>query len=58
MSDIQDSKESLQENLQQVITLLNKHRLVEELLDKQDDMPRHDLVQSLVHKQNLTELQQ
>jgi magnesium transporter len=57
MPDIQESKESLQESLQQVITLLNKHRLVEELLDKQEDMPRHDLVQSLVHKQNLAELQ-
>lgn len=56
MSDVQESKESLQESLQQVITLLHKHRLVEELLDKQD-MPRHDLVQSLVHKQNLAELQ-
>ena len=56
MADIQESKESLQESLQQVIALLNKHRLVEELVHKQD-MPRHDLVESLVHKQNLTELQ-
>src|SRR3546814_12077423 len=56
MADTQESKESLQESLQQVIALLNKHRLVEELVHKQD-MPRHDLVESLVHKQNLTELQ-
>lgn len=56
MADTQESKESLQESLQQVITLLNKHRLVEELVHKQD-MPKHDLVESLVHKQNLTELQ-
>ena len=56
MADIQESKVSLQESLQQVIALLNKHRLVEELVHKQD-MPRHDLVESLVHKQNLTELQ-
>lgn len=56
MADTQESKESLQESLQQVITLLNKHRLVEELVHKQD-MPRHDLVENLVHKQNLVELQ-
>ncbi len=52
----QESKESLQESLQLVITLLNKHRLIEELVHKQD-MPRHELVESLVHKQNLAELQ-
>lgn len=56
MADNQETKESLQESLQQVITLLNKHRLVEELVHKQD-MPRHDLVETLVHKQNLVELQ-
>jgi magnesium transporter len=56
MADIQESKESLQESLQQVITLLNKHKLIEELVHKQD-MPKHELVESLVHKQNLVELQ-
>ena len=56
MADIQESKESLQESLQQVITLLNRHKLVEELVHKQD-MPKHALVESLVHKQNLAELQ-
>ncbi|HYD33364.1 MAG TPA: magnesium transporter, partial [Methylophilaceae bacterium] len=56
MADNPETKESLQESLQQVISLLNKHRLVEELVHKQD-MPRHDLVESLVHKQNLVELQ-
>lgn len=56
MAEIQESKESLQESLQQVITLLNKHKLVEELVHKQD-MPKHELVESLVHKQNLAELQ-
>ncbi|MBS4096437.1 MAG: magnesium transporter CorA [Sulfuricella sp.] len=48
--------ESVQDNLQQVITLLNKHKLVEGLVHKQD-MPKHDLIESLVHKQNLVELQ-
>jgi len=47
--------ESVQESLQQVITLLSKHKLVEELVHKQD-MPKHDLVELLVHKQNLVEL--
>jgi magnesium transporter len=52
----QDIKESLQETLQQVITLLNKHKMIEELVHKQE-MPKHALVESLVHKQNLVELQ-
>lgn len=56
MTDRQESKESLQESLQQVISLLNKHKLVEELVHKQD-MPKQALVQNLVHKQNLVELQ-
>lgn len=57
MSENQDNKESLQESLQQVIVLLNKHKLVEDLVHKQD-MPNHQLVESLVHKQNIAELQQ
>lgn len=56
MADTQESKESLQESLRQVINLLTKHKLVEELVHKQD-MPKHALVESLVHKQNLVELQ-
>ena len=56
MADIQDSKDSLSESLQQVIFLLDKHRLVENLVHNQN-MPNHDLVESLVHKQNLHELQ-
>lgn len=56
MSDIQDSKDSLSESLQQVITLLDKHKLIEDLVHRQD-MHNHDLVESLVHKQNLQELQ-
>ncbi len=55
--DIKEKKqESVQESLQQVIALLNKHKLIEELVHKQD-MPKHALVESLVHKQNLVELQ-
>lgn len=56
MAENEQSKESLQQSLQQVINLLKKHRLVEELVHKQD-MPKHSLVELLVHKQNLAELQ-
>ncbi|MDP1766512.1 MAG: magnesium transporter [Methylotenera sp.] len=56
MADIQENKERLSENLQQVISLLEKHKLVEELVHKQE-MPKHDLIESLVHRQNLIELQ-
>lgn len=56
----QDKKEvkqdSLQDNLQQVIELLHKHKVVEGLVHRQD-MPNHDLVEAIVHKQNLVELQ-
>ena len=56
MFEPQEAKESLSESLQQVITLLEKHKLVEGLVHKQD-MPKHDLVESLLHRQNLIELQ-
>ena len=49
-----DSDE-LQAHLSEVQTLLARHRLVEELVHKQE-MPRQDLVESLVHKQHLNEL--
>jgi len=56
MSDVQEPKESLSESLQQVISILERHKLVEGLVHKQE-MPKHDLVEGLVHKQNLIELQ-
>lgn len=56
MAENQEIKESLQESLQQVIALLNKHRMIEDLVHKQD-MPKHQLIETLVHKQNLVELQ-
>lgn len=52
----QKPQESLQENLHQVQRLLHRHKLVEDLVHKQD-MPKHALVETLVHRQNLTELQ-
>src|SRR3954454_25353891 len=48
--------ESVQEALEQVRELLQKHRIVENLVHEQQ-MPRHELVESLVHKQNVAELQ-
>jgi magnesium transporter len=50
------TSETLQDSLSDVVALLGKHRLVEQLVHKQD-MPKHALVESLVHKQHLAELQ-
>lgn len=47
----------LEDSLQQIIKLLQKHRLVETLIDRDRTSPRHDLIESLVHRQHLTELQ-
>jgi magnesium transporter len=47
---------SVREAFDQVKALLQKHRIVESMVHKQD-MPRHELVEALVHKQNLAELQ-
>lgn len=53
-------KEHLEDSLHQVMDLIARQQLVEELVHKQEavrgDMSRHDLVESLVHKQNLVEL--
>jgi magnesium transporter len=49
-------QEDVQQRLHEVQALLARHRLVEELVHRQE-MPRHDLVESLVHKQHLAELQ-
>lgn len=56
MSETHETKDSLGETLEQVISLLEKHQLVENLVQKQE-MPKHDLVESLVHRQNQIELQ-
>jgi magnesium transporter len=50
------SQDDLESHLAQVQTLLAKMRLVEELVHRQGG-PRQDLVENLVHKQNLVELQ-
>lgn len=48
--------EDLQERLAEVQTLLARHKLVEDLVHRQEG-PRHDLVEGMVHKQHLHELQ-
>jgi len=47
--------DSVQETLAQVRAIVQKHKLVEGLVQMQD-MPRQDLVEGLVHKQNIAEL--
>jgi magnesium transporter len=47
--------EDLQERLAEVQTLLARHKLVEELVHRQEG-PRHDLVEDIVHKQHLKAL--
>ncbi|MGL6047551.1 MAG: magnesium transporter [Vogesella sp.] len=54
--DKKQPTDRLQDSLTQVQRLIERHRLVEDLVHRQD-MPRHDLVESLVHKQNLAELE-
>jgi magnesium transporter len=52
----QDQDELLQ-HLKEVQHILSRHRVVEDLVHRQD-MPKHDLVETLVHKEHLTELRQ
>ncbi|MCY1263668.1 Magnesium transporter MgtE [compost metagenome] len=58
MTEVEAKKpqESLQDRLSQVVDLLQKHKLVEDLTHRQEGQ-HHDLVENLVHRQNLAELQ-
>lgn len=58
MTEVEAKKpqESLQDRLNQVVDLLQKHKLVEDLTHRQEGQ-HHDLVENLVHRQNLVELQ-
>jgi magnesium transporter len=49
-------RDDIQDYLPDVRNLLARHKLVEDLVHRQD-MPRHDLVETLVHNQNRVELQ-
>ena len=51
-----NDREDIQNYLSDVRNLLARHKLVEDLVHRQD-MPHHDLVENLVHKQNIVELQ-
>jgi magnesium transporter len=58
MTEVEAKKpqESLQDRLAQVIELLHRHKLVENLAQRQEGQ-HQDRVESLVHRQNLAELQ-
>jgi magnesium transporter len=49
-------RDDVQDALREIQVLLARQKRVEDLLHRQD-MPRHDLVENLVHKQHLAELQ-
>ena len=54
---VSPAPDDVQQHLREVQELLARHRLVENLVHRQD-MPRHDLVESLVHKQHVASLQE
>ncbi|NQD80449.1 magnesium transporter [Pseudomonas seleniipraecipitans] len=58
MTEVEAKKpqESLQDRLAQVVELLQRHRLVEDLTHRQEGQ-HQDRVEGLVHRQNLAELQ-
>ncbi|MGC4008241.1 MAG: magnesium transporter [Pseudomonas sp.] len=58
MTEVEAKKpqESLQDRLNQVVDLLQKHKLVEDLTHRQEGQ-HQDRVENLVHRQNLAELQ-
>jgi magnesium transporter len=57
VTENQQNRPGVQAHLEQVVELLHRHELVENLVQRQDS-PRHELVETLVHRQHLTELQQ
>lgn len=54
--EVKKPQESLQDRLAQVVELLHRHKLVEDLTHRQEGQ-HHHLVENLVHRQNLAELQ-
>ena len=54
--EVKKAQDSLQDRLAQVIELLQRQRVVEDLTHRQEGQ-HHDLVENLVHRQNLVELQ-
>ena len=56
MTELDESRQRVHEDLQRVTELLHKHELVESLVHRQQG-PRQELVEGLVHKLHLVELQ-
>jgi len=54
---VEQARENHSESQAAIINLLQKQRLVEGMVHRQD-MPKHELVEALVRKQNLAKLQQ
>lgn len=54
--EVKKAQESLQDRLAQVVELLQRQRMVEDLTHRQEGA-HNDLVENLVHRQNLVELQ-
>ncbi len=54
---IKPENDQNRDNLQALLELLQKHKIIEDLIHKQD-MPNHDLVEAIVRKENLAQLQQ
>ncbi len=57
MTESPKNRLGVQTHLEQVLELLHRHELVENLVDQQDS-PRDGLVETLVHRQHLDALQQ
>jgi magnesium transporter len=51
------SRHKVEDSLRQIVKLLEKQRLVEAMVDRDRASPRHELIESLVHRQHLVELQ-
>ena len=56
MSETSETRPSVHDSLQRVTELLHKHEMVESLVHRQQG-PRQDLVENLVHRMHLVELQ-
>lgn len=54
--EVKKAPESLQDRLAQVVELLQRQRVVEDLTHRQEGQ-HNDLVENLVHRQNLVDLQ-
>jgi magnesium transporter len=56
MKNESERKESLKIVIEQINTLLDKHKIVETLVEKQD-APKQKIIKNLVNKQNINKLE-